>query len=82
MEWQFFNNIIPVHESGAFPFFCDPRSVLLDYVALSLKIWKLGGRPGLVAYGNTSKGLGVSQLLKSYDVVKGPSSVAIGTRRL
>ena len=62
--------------------YCNPWSVLMDYVALSLNIRKLGGRPGLVAYGNATKGLGVSQLLKAYDVAKGPSSIAIGTWHL
>ena len=62
--------------------YCDLWSVLMDYVALSLKIWKLGGHPGLVAYGNVTKGIGSVAIVESLRRGKGPSSAAIGTWQL
>lgn len=45
--------------------------------ALTLKIWKLCGRLGLVAHENATKGWGLLQLLKAYNTAKMPPYVAI-----
>lgn len=47
--------------------FCELLSMLLNFVALSMKIWKLGGHMNLGAHENAARGWGKSQLLKSYD---------------
>ena len=51
----------------------------LDFDAISLKIWKLGGRHGLVAHKIIIHGWGVSQLQRAYDKMKVPPFVDVGT---
>lgn len=58
--------------------FCD-LSLVLHTI---LRTWKLGGYPGLVAHGNVTTALGVSQLPKAYNTTKVPPSIAIGTQHL
>lgn len=57
--------------------FCDLPSVLLDYMALSFRTYKLDGHSG-----NLSKWLGVLQSWKIRGKEKKPPVVAIGTQHL
>lgn len=57
--------------------FCDLPSVLLDYMALSFRTYKLDGHSG-----NLSEWLGVLQSWKIRSKEKKPPVVAIGTQHL
>lgn len=55
---------------------------MLDSDKLFWKTWKLGVHMGLLAHKNMIKGWEGTQLLKAYDEVRTPPSVAPGIQHL